>query len=205
MPSHTDTTSSADVDQFWQWFAGNDNRLFHFERDREQTFNALAAALNEVDPDLTFEFGPVRDGRRDFVISAGGIKRGFDAVQRLAAAAPTSRRWQVIPFRPRRPIGNVIEFDGVRVDPASVEYSLLSSKTAVGLYLFIPGYTEGDSRFGQSGYLLLDEALGEYDVETKLGLVKMFAPEAVTDGPRYPLVELPRHFDEVYQRLTAGA
>jgi hypothetical protein len=204
MPNQTDVTSST-VDRFWHWFADNDDRLFHFERDQEPTFDALAAAMNNVDPDLTFEFGPVQEGRRDFVISAGGIRRGFDAVQRLAAAAPRSHRWNVIPFRPRRPIGNIIEFDGVRVDPASVEYSLLSSKTAVGIYLFIPGYTDDDSRFGQSAYLLLDEALGEYDVEMKLGLIKMFAPESQTNGPRYPLIELPLHFDDVYQRLTAGA
>jgi hypothetical protein len=193
------------VDRFWRWFALNDERLFHFERDQERTFDALTAAMNEVDPDLTFEFGPVDDGRREFVISAGGIKRGFDAVHRLAAAAPPLARWRVIAFRPRRPVGNVIDLGGIRVDPATVDYSLLSSTTAVGLYLFIPGYVEGDSRYGQAGYLLLDEALGEYDVETKLGLIKMFAPEAQTDGPRYSLTELPGHFDDVYRRLTAGA
>ena len=110
----------------------------------------------------------------------------------------------MIAFRPRRPVGNVIDFDGIRVDPATVQYSLLTSKTEVGLYLFIPGYAEGDSRYGQSGYLLLDEALGEYDVETKVGLIKMFAPEAETGGPRYPMIELPGHFDDVYRRLTEG-
>lgn len=161
--------------------------------------------MSVVDPDLTFEFGPLEDGQREFVISAGGIKRGFDAVQRLAAAAPRLSRWRVIAFRPRRPVRNVVEFGGIRVDPAKVEYSLLSSKTAVGLHLFIPGFAEGDTRYGQAGYLLLDEALGEYDVEMKLGLIKMFATEAETGGPRYPLAELPGHFDEVHRRLTAGA
>lgn len=197
--------NSSPVGRFWRWFADNDDRLFHFERDQEPTFDALATALSDVDPDLTFEFGPVHEGQRDFVISAGGIKRGFDAVRRLVASAPTSARWNVIAFRPRRPIGNIVEFDGVRVDPSSVEYSLLSSKTAVGLYLFIPGYSSDDSRFGQAAYLLLDEALGEYDVEMKLGLIKMFAPEAETNGPRYAFVELPDHFDDVCRKLAAGA
>jgi hypothetical protein len=205
MPQQNTTPSAATIERFWQWFADNDDRLFHFERDQERTFDALAAAMNAVDPDLTFEFGPVQDGRREFVISAGGIKRGFDAVQRLAAAAPHLSRWRVIAFRLRRPVGNVVEFGGIRVDPAEVEYSLLASETAVGLHLFIPGFTEGDTRYGQAGYLLLDEALGEYDIETKLGLIKMFATEAQTGGPRYPLTELPRHFDELYRRLTAGA
>ena len=92
MPPQTDIPSAASIDRFWQWFAANDERLFHFEPDQEPTFNALAAAMNAVDPHLTFEFGPEQDGRRDFVISAGGIKRGFDAVRLLAAGAPSLAR-----------------------------------------------------------------------------------------------------------------
>jgi hypothetical protein len=51
--------------------------------------------------------------------------------------------------------------------------------------------------------LLLDEALGEYDVETKVGLIEMFPPDAQVPGPRYPLRELPAHFDRVYANLQA--
>ena len=87
---------------------------------------------------------------------------------------------------------------------ANVEYSLLTSRTEVGLYLYIPGYTEGDSRFGQCGFLLLDEALGEYDVEMKLGLIKMFG-EAEPQGSVIHWSNSLRHFDDVYERLTAGA
>ncbi len=194
----------AAVGRFWQWFTANDERLFHFEQDLKPTFDILTAAMNEVDPDLTFEFGPVEDGQREFVISAGGITRAFDTVRLLAAAAPAMLRWRVVAFRPRRALVNVIEFGGIRVDPATVQYSLLTSKTEVGLYLFIPGYDEEDSRYGQAGYLLLDEALGEYDVETKVGMIEMFASETQTGGPRYSLSELPDHLDGVFRRLTAG-
>lgn len=205
MPTKTNPLPSADVHRFWQWFTANDERLFHFEQDLKPTFDALSAAMDEVDPDLTFEFGPVQDGQREFVISAGGIKRAFDAVRRLADAAPAMTRWRVVAFRPRRALRTVVEFDGIRVDPATVQYSLLTSKTEVGLHLFIPGYDEEDSRYGHAGYLLLDEALGEYDVETKVGMIEMFAPETQTAGPRYALTELADHFDGVFRRLTAGA
>jgi hypothetical protein len=47
----------------------------------------------------------------------------------------------------------------------------------------------------QIGYLLLDEALGEYDVETQLGLIKMMSPDSRTEGDRYPLPDLPALFD----------
>jgi hypothetical protein len=188
---------------FWKWFLQHEDDLMNFERDRESIFDALAAALHEVHPDLTFEIGPEQGGSREFVITAGGLKAGFPSVESLMAAAPELKRWKVTAFRPRRPVGNIIELGEHRIDPEEVEYSLLRGKTGLGLYLFLPGYSEGDPDVGQIGYLFLDEALGEYDVEMKLGMIKMFARDADTPGPRYPLLELPEHFDEVYSKLRA--
>jgi hypothetical protein len=186
---------------FWKWFVNRENDLMHFENDREATFDALAARLQRVHPDLTFEFGPEENGTREFIISAGGIKKAFPAVESLVAAAPELSRWKITAFIPRRPIGNIIEFGDHRIDPKDVQYSLLRGKNDLGLYLFIPGYLEDDHEMGQVGYLFLDEALGEYDVEMKVGLIKMFPPEAETSGPRYPLEELPTHFDQAYAKL----
>jgi hypothetical protein len=189
---------------FWKWFLSHEYDLMHFEPDREAIFDDLAAALKKVHPDLTFEFGPEEDGCREFVISAGGIKSAFPAVESLAAAAPPLDRWRVIAFRPRRPVECTVEFGDYRVTPDDVEYSLLRGKNELGIYLFIPGYSEGNSELGQIGYLFLDGALGEYDVEMKLGLIKMFDPTVETQGPRYPLRELAGHFDEVYVKLRGG-
>ena len=47
---------------------------------------------------------------------------------------------------------------------------------------------EDDVDLKQIGYLLLDEALGEYDVETRLGLIKMLSPETSTNGPPLSLL-----------------
>jgi hypothetical protein len=189
---------------FWMWFLRHEDDLMHFERDREPIFDALAVELQKVNPDLTFEFGPFQNGSREFVLTSAGIKSAFPAVESLAAAAPELTGWKITAFRPRRPVGKIIEFGQHRIDPEDVEYSLLRSKNEIGLYLFIPGYSECNSDVGQIGYLFLDEALGEYDVEMKLGLIKMFPPESITPGPRFPLRELPEHFDEVYAKLRAG-
>ncbi len=70
-----------------------------------------------------------------------------------------------------------------------------------GINLFIPGFRENDANLTQIGYLLLDEALGEYDVETRLGPIKMFWPEACADGERYPLARLPALFDQLVSQL----
>src|SRR5689334_6398671 len=74
-PERRDASSTPSPSRrFWSWFSANDDRLFDFERDQKAVFDELAAQLVRVHPDLTFELGPVRDGRRDFVVSAGGIK-----------------------------------------------------------------------------------------------------------------------------------
>lgn len=183
-------------EKFWQSFLQHEEELFNFELDQERIFDELAAHLQEVDKNLCFEFGPKdKDRVREFVISAAGIKSSFPAVVALANAAPALARWQITPFRPRRATLPLIEFRGKKIDPADVQFSLLDNGRTAGIYIYLPGFREGDHDLGQIAYLLLDEALGEYDVEMRLGLIKMFPPESSGDLRRYPLHELPVLFD----------
>ncbi len=188
---------------FWQWFREHERELFNFERDRERTFDQLADQLKKVDANLTFEFGP-KATRREFIISAGGIRSAFHSVSALVATAPALEHWQVTGFRPRRWPPNVIQFGGKTIDPDDVQFTLLDDGRATGIYLFLPGYSEADTDLKQIGYLLLDSTLGEYDVETRLGLIKMLPPEAETPGKRYPLSELPTQFDQLVSKLGLG-
>lgn len=189
---------------FWNWFVQHEAELFefdlHLEPDRERLFDQVAAELQKVDPDLAFEFGP-SDIKREFVISAGGIRRAFPAVVALAKAAPSLPRWSIIAFRPRRSPINPIDFQGKDIHPEDVQFTLLDNGETAGVYLFIPGIREKDVALKSVGYLLLDEALGEYDVETRLGLIKMLPPETATEGDRYPLSELANFFDQLVARL----
>jgi hypothetical protein len=186
--------------EFWKWFRDHEGELLDFESARERVFDELAVQLRNVDPDLTFEFGPKRK-RREFIVSAGGIKNAFPMVSALVAAAPNLECWRVIAFRPRRDPLNVVEFRGKSVDPKDVQFSLLDDGKRAGIYLFIPGFTKDDSDLKQIGYLLLDDALGEYDVECRVALIEMFSPETPTDGDRYQLSELPRLFDTLASQL----
>ena len=192
-------------EQFWDWFVHHEPELFSFDPkriiERERIFDEIANELRKIDPDLSFEFGPNGKPKREFVISASGIKRAFPAVVSLVSAAPPLDRWRVIAFRPRRTPMNSVEFRGKRVDPRDVQFSLLDNGELAGIYLFIPGFREGDLDFKNIGYLLLDEALGEYDVESRLGLIEMFSPQTATDGDRYPMADLPALFDQLVSRL----
>jgi hypothetical protein len=63
------------------------------------------------------------------------------------------------------------------------------------VYLFLPGYDEQDITWKEIGYLLLDEALGEFDVETKVGLIRFFSRDLPPNQERFPLTDLPALFD----------
>jgi hypothetical protein len=69
--------------------------------------------------------------------------------------------------------------------------------------VFIPGYSEPEGRtFGSIAFLFLDQALGELDVETRVGNVDVRAPlPALSDA--VPLSELPRTFDIFVSKLKA--
>ena len=195
---------SSSEENFWKWFTQHEVELFEFDPDaeaeREKLFDELATELQEVDRDLAFEFGP-KDAVREFIISAGGIQRAFPAVVALAKAAPKLHRWHVIAFRPRRLPIHPIDFQDRHVDPNNVYFTLLDNGKTAGLYLFIPGFQENDVALKSIGYLLLDEALGEFDVEKRLGLFKILSPEVRTDGERHRLPELPELFDQLVARL----
>jgi hypothetical protein len=186
--------------KFWKWFLRHESELLEFESDRETVFDRLSKELGKLDPHLTFEFGP-KEPKREFVVTAGGIKSAFPAVVALADAAPALDRWRVTAFRPRRNPCGIIELGGKRVDLADVQFSLLDNGKIAGIHLFIPGFLESDVDFKQIGYLLLDEALGEFDVETRLGLIQMLSPDSATEHERYPLVQLPALFDGLISRL----
>ncbi len=183
-------------EKFWKWFLEHENELADFEIAQERIFDELATELNRVDRDLCFEFGP-KAARREFVISAGGIKRAFSAVSSLVATAPKFERWNVIGFRPRRVFSGSFQFGDKKINTEDVQFSLYDAGKVAGILVFIPGHTEGDMALTQIAYLLLDHALGEYDVETKIGPIEVLAPEMKTEVERFPFIELSKRFDDL--------
>ncbi|MBC2731660.1 hypothetical protein [Thiobacillus sp.] len=191
---HAHATPEAD---FWRWFKMNDAALFDFERDQERTFDRLAAAMHKVHPSLTFEFGPKDHGHRDFVISADGIREAFPKVESLFASAPRLAKWKVIKFRPRREPFD-IKYGGISVKADTVSVMLRPEIDKIGLTVLIPGYTEA-SREAYMGiaFLMLDQALGEYDVETRVGQIEVAAP-GDNSAKAVSLMQLPHAFDALF-------
>lgn len=191
-------------ENFWKWFIQREAEFFKFdsenEAQREKLFDLLAAEIQKVNRSLTFEFGG-QGIARELVISAGGIKSAFPAVISLTKAAPPLERWKITAFRPRRDTGHVIQDGDTVVDPAEVQFTLLDNGERAGIYLFFPGMKNDDVAYQQIGYLLLDNALGEFEVETKLGSIEMLPSTAPIEGKRYSFRELPALFDRLTARL----
>jgi len=190
-------------DAFWQWFQKNEVRLFTFEKDQEAVFNELGSRMKRVNADLTFEFGPVQNGRREFVISAGGIKSAFPSVDALYKKAPALPRWVWVKFRPRRDHIHDIKLGDKTIKASDVHYVLAEDGAKVGIVLFFDGYNEKEkSTYGQIGYLFLDEALGEFAVETQVGFIEFEPRTSRYFKDAMLLKELPQHFDEQTKRAA---
>lgn len=193
------------ADNFWRWFLKNEPLLLTHGSSDEHVFDELGTELHKVDPHLTFEFGPPAP-QREFVISADGIRESFPAVVRLRDAAPQLPRWKLTAFRPRFiPICTVTVGD-LSVKPTDVYFTLLRNETKAGIELFLPGYTDDNPTMKTIGYLMLDQALGEFDVETRLGLIRFLSLDEPYDGERHVLDDLPEQFDRLIEQIegTSG-
>ncbi|WP_163868730.1 hypothetical protein [Myxococcus eversor] len=72
----------------------------------------------------------------------------------------------------------------------------------VSLDLYIRGFVQGEGereRFAPAVYLMLDDTLGEYDVETKIGGIDFKAlPESPEESGLRPLPELATVIDGIF-------
>lgn len=180
---------------FWQWFAGHKGKLAVVKRADEPIADELAAQLRKIDKDMTFELA-VETKERELIVSAGGIRSAFPAVKRLVAAAPPLEGWKIIAFRPRKLADFTVELgDGTTLAPAALTFRVLGSgRGKVGIAIYVEGDKSVSQQTKSAVYLLLDAALGELDVETRLGEIDIKAGPAPGGGR--PFRELPKVVDE---------
>jgi len=153
-----------------------------------------------VHPDLVFEFSSVSEGRREFIVSAGGIKSAFPEVTALVRAAPALPRWQVIAFRQRQDVPEIRCGDKA-LNRDEVFFDYVPTGDKIDLLLFIPGLADSSQEaltgLKTIGYLLLDTTVGEYDVETKIAGIRMLDASEFPERRKIPLRELPSVVDKL--------
>jgi hypothetical protein len=184
---------------FWRWFTAHSDVLQRAAGSSGPALDSLGAALARVHPALTFELGP-QATRRDLVLSADGIRAAFPEVEALYSAAPKMAEWHVIKFRPRRAPSSTLTLAGRRFDPARARFLLVKDDPGkVGIILFLEHFSRADhDLFAKAGFLILDEALGEYDMETRVGAIDFLAADSPYFARSRPLAELPAAFDAFF-------
>ena len=165
-----------DEEKFWNWFCKNSQMIYDFESNREIVFDRIQEQLHKINQNLAFEISSVKDGKRDFVISADGIIEAFPFVEKLYAARPELEKWNFVKFRPRRKVANSIRIENKELESDDVKFMFIRDDCdgKVGIVLFLNGCNENEMEiYEQIGFLFLDEALGEYDTETYIGTIML--------------------------------
>lgn len=178
--------------RFWEWFTVKSDQYFNFESDLDRLFDELATELHKVDENLGFEFSHVlENGKREFVITACGIKSSFPAVSNLVINSPSLPKWNLIAFRQPKLEFSTIHVHDIQLDITDVFFLYRKSKGLVDLELHIRSYQNTDD-WGEAAYLLLDQVIGEYATETKIGGIDITKLKESDVPTLYPLTELPK-------------
>lgn len=150
----------------------------------ETAAGELRTLIEQVNPDLEFDIGPLEAGKREIVISAGGIRDAFPAVEALARGAPPLGRWNVVRYRQRRRVAGTLSFQGLSLSPATIRFEFPPGGPGSGIVLYMPAYSHTEhSRYLALALLMLDALIGEYDVEMKLGSI-LIEPLGADRGSR---------------------
>ncbi len=154
--------------KFWEFFAENDTAIFAIISGKEPIAEELTSRLKEIDGYLVWSIGgSVADAKRDFVISAGGIKNSFPVVTNLYNSAPKNLdHWNFIAFSPKTDT-NEIQFGGKSRKVDDIYFTIEKPDDKYDIAVYINNYDKGTD--DQIVYLFLDSLLGEYNVEIKLG------------------------------------
>lgn len=180
---------------FWAWVAAHVDELKAVKNGREPVTEQLTAALEKIEPGLVFELGVGRDPF-ELIISADGKKELFPVVQRLVAAAPPLAGTRVIAFRPRKDIESFsMQVREQRLSGKNLWFVAgedPARKGLLGVDVFVEGMrTENEEPLRTAAFMMVEAAVGELDLETRIGALEFKPAPAQPAAPLQPLKDLP--------------
>ena len=90
-----------------------------------------------------------------------------------------------------------ISLNGLNVLPEQMDFTIEPDGSKAAITLFIEGYRESEhDRYAAVSFLMLDQALGEYDVEIKVGGIEFKARSAKSNLPKRAFSDLASAFDQ---------
>lgn len=187
---------------FWDWFAKNSDAYYKFEQNQDHLFSQLKIQLNKIDDNLVFEFSQVlENGKREFVISADGIKRIFPLVLDLVSNAPQLDKWNIIAFRQPRKDTNRIIYDKLIINYEDVFFRFGRDQDQLALELNIRGFYES-AEWTNATFILLDIVLGEYHTEMSLSRIEKKNLDEKEVNDLFPITALPKVIQDFYSELN---
>jgi hypothetical protein len=185
-------SSAGFVVPFWTWWAhARAEVTTALEAGRSAAVEALVAPqVSRIHPELMWEFGTGAAARHLFVVSGDGRPELRPLAERWRRAGPPDdETWE---FRPARQkdldvfhSGHVMSAGGVEVNLAAVVAGAVvdDRRCRLDVSVYHPRFFEMPEKArNHLGFLVLDWALGEDDVERWVGAV-----EAVTVSPLDPI------------------
>ncbi|MBL7914774.1 MAG: hypothetical protein JNL49_06975 [Bacteroidia bacterium] len=179
--------------KFWLWFQENSDKYLTLDKDNQESlFDKLNERIIKIDPNLAFEFSPfLKNGKREFIISADGIIESFPSVTKLVDAAPKIPNWDIIAFRQPNSGYKQINYNGLSLSIDDVFFRYSKDNGKLGLELNIRGY-EDKKEWTAITFLVLDMVLGEYDTEMSLSWIEKKELDEREVDILYNLSELPK-------------
>jgi hypothetical protein len=167
--------------------------------NENRTVDQLSKKLTEYKEGLTFEVSTEIEGKKEFIISADGLEELFPYVQKLMTSSPDLQNWKFIAFRPKMQdyTNFKLDYAEMEFDPEKIWVKPIIDDGNFDLILYLPNFNEENKNILISGsYILLDMALGEYDVVTGIRyLDHQILPENPEQEGLLPFSELRKIFD----------
>ena len=185
------------IENFWKWFTQNHNLLDGTSEQRDGFISDAVGELRALSPNLTLEIEEPRAGVREMAVSADGVAAEFPVVEQVVHLAPNLPGWKIVAFRqPGKIKGIVLNYPGITLDTDKMWIFPIEDETGFNLIVYFPDYS-ADKRnlFINATYVLLDNAIGEYNVVKGIRMLdfQKLPPPDQRDGV-LPFVELPKVF-----------
>ncbi len=181
---------------FWKWFQQNASALSQTKDFEGPLFSELSNRLASIRSGLVWELA-LHGKERELTISADGDRQLFPVVKKLVASAPSIPGWRVNAFRQRRPLDFAYRSGNTSLAADAIKFALSGPRDGkMDIDLYIDNYGKGDEQIPRGAFILLDAAIGEYDMETKIGAIDFRASGEVPIGVAIkPLRELASTLD----------
>jgi hypothetical protein len=189
--------------KFWDWFSDNSEKYYSSSRSDGDLLAELSDKLKKIDKNFCFEMSsPGKDGKRQLVISADGIKSSFPKLVDFVALAPDLEQWEIYAFRQRskNPDDMQIEVRNIKLNFSDIYFNYELAGDKLDLFVYVKEYDDKNDAYKFAIYIILDSTLGEYDLEMKIGKIKFFKLGDSSKDDLLPLNRLPMIVDNYFKK-----